>query len=119
MPRVISDNGGRSFPPRRVIEEGPGTRLSNNALNGRNQELSYSAMIEDAPGAWPSPSTATRSSASGLRRTGSIGGNVRMPLHARRLAVQAMLPPEAISIAAQMTRAPSQVALVGASWNIG
>jgi hypothetical protein len=31
MPRVIRDDGGRSFPLRRVIEDGPGTRLSNTA----------------------------------------------------------------------------------------
>jgi predicted neuraminidase len=46
----LSEDGGRSFPLRRVVEDGPGTCLSNNPLDGRNQELSYPAMVEDAAG---------------------------------------------------------------------
>src|SRR6188768_4471205 len=46
----LSEDGGRSFPWRRVVEDGPGTCLSNNALDGRNQELSYPAMVEAPDG---------------------------------------------------------------------
>ncbi|MFO1141080.1 MAG: exo-alpha-sialidase [Amaricoccus sp.] len=46
----ISEDGGRTFPLRRVVEEGPGTCLSNNALDGKNQELSYPAMVEGPDG---------------------------------------------------------------------
>ena len=47
----LSRDGGRSFPQRRVVEDGPGTCLSNNALDGRNEELSYPAMVEGPDGA--------------------------------------------------------------------
>ncbi len=46
----VSDDGGRSFPWRRIVEDGPGTCLSNNALDGKNQELSYPAMVEGPDG---------------------------------------------------------------------
>jgi len=46
----LSEDGGRSFPWRRVVEDGPGTCLSNDALDGRNQELSYPAMVEGPDG---------------------------------------------------------------------
>ena len=55
MPRApltlcLSRDGGRTFPLRRVVEDGPGTCLSNNALDGKNQELSYPAMVEAPDG---------------------------------------------------------------------
>ena len=34
-----------------MVEDGPGTCLSNNALDGKNQELSYPAMVEGPDGA--------------------------------------------------------------------
>lgn len=46
----VSEDGGRTFPLRRIVEDGPGTCLSNNALDGRNEELSYPAMIEGPDG---------------------------------------------------------------------
>ena len=46
----VSQDGGRTFPVRRIVEDGPGTCLSNNALDGRNHELSYPAMVEAADG---------------------------------------------------------------------
>ena len=46
----LSRDGGRTFPQRRVVEDGPGTCLSNNALDGKNQELSYPSMVEAADG---------------------------------------------------------------------
>lgn len=46
----VSQDGGRTFPVRRVVEDGPGTCLSNNALDGHNKELSYPAMIEGPDG---------------------------------------------------------------------
>ena len=33
-----------------MVEDGPGTCLSNNALDGENQELSYPAMVEGPDG---------------------------------------------------------------------
>lgn len=46
----ISEDGGRTFPLRRNVEDGPGTCLSNNAMDGKNKELSYPAMIEGPDG---------------------------------------------------------------------
>jgi predicted neuraminidase len=46
----LSEDGGRRFPRRRVVEDGPGTCLSNDALDGRNRELSYPAMVEGSDG---------------------------------------------------------------------
>ena len=40
----------RSFPVRRVVDDGPGTCLSNDPLDGRNQELSYPAMVQGPDG---------------------------------------------------------------------
>jgi predicted neuraminidase len=46
----FSEDGGRTFPRRRIVEDGPGTCLSNNPLDGQNQELSYPAMVEGQDG---------------------------------------------------------------------
>ncbi|WP_425347638.1 sialidase family protein [Sinorhizobium mexicanum] len=46
----VSTDGGRTFPLRRVVEDGFGTCLSNNSLDGRNHELSYPALLEDGEG---------------------------------------------------------------------
>ncbi len=46
----LSEDGGRTFPLRRVVEDGPGDCLSNNALDGRNKELSYPALAEGPDG---------------------------------------------------------------------
>jgi predicted neuraminidase len=47
----LSEDGGRSFPWRRIVEGGPGTCLSNDSLDGRNRELSYPMLVEAADGA--------------------------------------------------------------------
>jgi predicted neuraminidase len=47
----VSTDGGKTFPLRRVVEDGPGTCLSNNSLDGRNHELSYPALLEGEDGA--------------------------------------------------------------------
>lgn len=44
----FSDDGGRTFPLRKVVEDGPGTCLSNNSIDGHNKELSYPVLVEDA-----------------------------------------------------------------------
>lgn len=41
----VSQDGGRSFPTRFVIEDSPGTCLSNDSLDGRNRELSYPMLL--------------------------------------------------------------------------
>lgn len=46
----VSDDGGRTFPLRKVVEDGPGTCLSNNPLDGRNRELSYPALVQGSDG---------------------------------------------------------------------
>ncbi len=46
----LSSDGGVSFPERHVIEDGPGTCLSNDSLDGRNRELSYPALAIAADG---------------------------------------------------------------------
>lgn len=41
----LSADGGRTFPTRYVIENSPGTCLTNNSIDGRNKELSYPAIL--------------------------------------------------------------------------
>lgn len=44
----ISSDGGRTFPTRLLIEDGPGTCTSNDSTDGRNKEMSY-------PWIWQAP----------------------------------------------------------------
>lgn len=46
----VSGDGGRTFPLRKIVEDGEGTCLSNNPLDGRNKELSYPAMVQGPDG---------------------------------------------------------------------
>lgn len=46
----LSSDGGRSFPRRFVIEDGPGTCLSNDSTDGRNREMSYPWLLEGPDG---------------------------------------------------------------------
>ncbi|MCF3638831.1 exo-alpha-sialidase [Rhizobium sp. TRM95111] len=46
----LSQDGGRSFPARLVIEDGPGTCLSNDSTDGRNKEMSYPWLLEGPDG---------------------------------------------------------------------
>lgn len=46
----LSRDGGRTFPRRLVIEDGPGTCLSNDSTDGRNQEMSYPWLLEGPDG---------------------------------------------------------------------
>ena len=43
----ISRDGGKCFDKRIVIEDGPGTCLVNNSVNGQNKEMSYPFIYED------------------------------------------------------------------------
>lgn len=47
----LSSDGGRTFPERIVIEDGPGTCLSNDSTDGRNKEMSYPWILEGPDGA--------------------------------------------------------------------
>lgn len=47
----ISTDGGLTWPIRRVIDDSPGTCLSNNSVDGRNKELSYPYVLEGKDGA--------------------------------------------------------------------
>ena len=47
----VSEDGGRTFPLRLVVEDGPGTCTSNDSLDGRNKELSYPWLLEGPDGA--------------------------------------------------------------------
>lgn len=47
----LSADEGRTFPDRLVIEDGPGTCLSNDSLDGRNKEMSYPWLLETPDGA--------------------------------------------------------------------
>ena len=47
----LSEDGGESFPERYLIEEGSGSCLSNNSLDGKNAELSYPWLLETRDGA--------------------------------------------------------------------
>ena len=46
----ISSDGGLSWPLRRVVDDSPGTCLSNNSVDGRNKELSYPYLLEGEGG---------------------------------------------------------------------
>ena len=46
----LSENGGGSFPLRMVVEDGPGTCLSNDSTDGRNREMSYPWLLEAPDG---------------------------------------------------------------------
>ncbi|MBB4953566.1 putative neuraminidase [Agrobacterium vitis] len=46
----LSDDGGLTFPIRLMVEDGPGTCLSNDSTDGRNQEMSYPWLLEGADG---------------------------------------------------------------------
>lgn len=50
MATGFSEDGGLTFPRRILVDDGPGTCLSNNSLDGRNRELSYPSLIEGADG---------------------------------------------------------------------
>ncbi|AJD46275.1 exo-alpha-sialidase [Rhizobium sp. SEMIA 4085] len=46
----ISDDGAKSFSQRIIIEEGLGTCLSNNSIDGHNKEMSYPWLLEGTDG---------------------------------------------------------------------
>jgi predicted neuraminidase len=46
----ISNDGGRTFPQRILIEDGPGTCLSNDSTDGRNKEMSYPWLMAGPDG---------------------------------------------------------------------
>ncbi|MHA3976699.1 sialidase family protein [Halovulum sp. GXIMD14794] len=46
----LSEDEGRSFPARHVVDDSPGTCLSNDSLDGRNHELSYPSLLQRPDG---------------------------------------------------------------------
>ena len=46
----LSADGGNTFPVRLLVEDGPGTCLSNDSIDGRNKEMSYPWLLADADG---------------------------------------------------------------------
>ena len=46
----LSSDGGKTFPVSLIIENSAGTCLSNNSLDGKNQELSYPVVLPRADG---------------------------------------------------------------------
>lgn len=46
----LSNDDGRTFPTRILIEDGPGTCLSNDSTDGRNLEMSYPWLLEAPDG---------------------------------------------------------------------
>ena len=50
MAICLSEDGGLTFPRHRLVEDGPGTCLSNSSLDGRNHELSYPSLAERQDG---------------------------------------------------------------------
>lgn len=51
MTLALSDDEGRSFTRRIVVEDGPGTCLSNNSVDGNNKEMSYPSLVQQKDGA--------------------------------------------------------------------
>ena len=50
MALCLSTDDGRSFPIRHIVEDGPGTCLTNDSLDGRNREMSYPVLLPRADG---------------------------------------------------------------------
>ena len=50
MTLCVSSDGGKTWPLRRIVDDSPGTCLSNNSIDGRNKELSYPYLLEDGAG---------------------------------------------------------------------
>ncbi|MCB9945913.1 MAG: exo-alpha-sialidase [Geminicoccaceae bacterium] len=50
MTLCLSDDEGRSFGTRVLVEDGPGTCLSNNSVDGRNLEMSYPSLVQQDDG---------------------------------------------------------------------
>ena len=50
MTLCISGDGGKTWPIRRIVDDSPGTCLSNNSIDGRNKELSYPYLLEGEGG---------------------------------------------------------------------
>ena len=46
----ISTDTGRTWPVRRVVDDSPGTCLTNNSVDGKNKELSYPYLLEGPDG---------------------------------------------------------------------
>jgi predicted neuraminidase len=46
----VSTDGGSTWPIRRVVDDSPGTCLTNNSVDGRNKELSYPYLLEGEDG---------------------------------------------------------------------
>ncbi len=46
----LSEDGGKTFPVRLLVEDGPGTCLSNDSTDGRNREMSYPWLLEGPDG---------------------------------------------------------------------
>ncbi|MDB6454564.1 sialidase family protein [Falsirhodobacter sp. 20TX0035] len=46
----LSADGGRTFPDRLIVEDGPGTCTSNDSTDGRNKEMSYPWLLEGPDG---------------------------------------------------------------------
>ncbi|WP_425098703.1 sialidase family protein [Tropicibacter sp. S64] len=47
----FSADGGKTFPRRITVEDGPGTCLTNNSIDGKNFEMSYPSISEGEDGA--------------------------------------------------------------------
>ncbi len=50
MTLALSTDEGRSFPHRILLQDGPGTCLSNNSLDGKNFEMSYPVLNQASDG---------------------------------------------------------------------
>ncbi|AZQ68470.1 glycosyl hydrolase [Silicimonas algicola] len=50
MTLCFSTDGGRTFPKRILVEDGSGTCLTNNSVDGQNHEMSYPSLVEGPEG---------------------------------------------------------------------
>lgn len=50
MTIALSDDEGHTFPRRILVEDGPGSCLSNNSVDGSNSEMSYPSLLEGEDG---------------------------------------------------------------------
>lgn len=47
----VSTDSGKTWPLRRIVDDSPGTCLTNNSVDGKNKELSYPYLLEGPEGA--------------------------------------------------------------------
>lgn len=75
----LSSDGGKSFPIRHVIENSTGACLSNDSLDGKNQELSYPMILPRSDGGLDIAFTLHRRTIKHIRLSAEALNTIRAP----------------------------------------